>query len=110
MNLKVFGKNGVMGELEPVKEINSHELCVVIEGIAQSKEVAEALTLYATRQIFYARLPEVKGTPGTAAYLIDDVIYAGPTYTWTLNHTVPVQDPLELFDVHLTEVDNMVKS
>lgn len=111
LNVKVFGKNGVMGELEPVKEIKSHELCLVIEGVADGKEVAEALTLYATRQVFYARLPEVKGTAGTAAYLIDDVIYAGPTFTWTLNHTVSVKDPLELFDVHVTEVNgSLIKS
>src|SRR4030067_2401132 len=28
----IYGKNGVMGDLEPVKEIRSHELCVVGEG------------------------------------------------------------------------------
>ncbi|MCE7791808.1 DUF1446 domain-containing protein [Salipaludibacillus sp. CUR1] len=109
LNMKVYGKNGVMGDMEPIKETKSHELCVIAEGVADSKEVAEALTLYATRQIFYARLPEVKGTAGTAAYLIDDVIYAGATYTWTLNHIIPVSDPLELFDVHFTNVNQQLE-
>jgi len=30
-----------MGELEPVKEIRSHELCVVVEGVAPTKKLAE---------------------------------------------------------------------
>lgn len=112
LNFRTFGKDGVMGDLEPVKEIRSHELGIVVEGVADSKETAEALTLFATRQIFYARLPEVKGTAGTAAFLIDDVIYAGATYSWSMNHIVPVKDPLELFDLHVEEVgkDELVNS
>ncbi|MCM3717654.1 acyclic terpene utilization AtuA family protein [Fictibacillus phosphorivorans] len=109
LNFRTFGKDGVMGALEPVKEIKSHELGIVVEGIAQSKETAEALTLFATRQIFYARLPEVKGTAGTAAFLIDDVIYARPSYSWTMNHVIPVKDPLELFDVHVEEVGTLLE-
>lgn len=106
LNFHIFGKNGVMGELEPVKETKSHELGIVIEGVTKSKEVAEELTLFATRQIFYAKLPEVKGTAGTASFVVDDVLHAGGSYKWTMNHTVPVKDPLELFDVKIEEVKN----
>jgi hypothetical protein len=100
----IYGKNGVMGDLEPIKEIRSHELCIVVEGIAPTKEVAEEVTLIGSRQIFYARLPEVKGTAGTAAFLIDGVLPAPPAYEWTMNHVVPVDDPMELFGVHGTIV------
>ncbi len=101
---KIFGKNGVMGDLEPVKEIRSHELCIVVEGIAPTKETAEEITMIGTRQIFYARLPEVKGTAGTAAFFIDEVLQASPAYTWTINHVVPVDDPMELCKLHLIEI------
>src|SRR5690625_664266 len=87
LHFHIFGKNGVMGELEPIKEIKSHELGIVVEGITKDKVTAEELTLFATRQIFYAKLPEVKGTAGTASFIVDDVMYAGPTYRWTMNHT-----------------------
>lgn len=103
LNFHVYGRNGVMGELEPKGRNLPHELCVVVEGVAKDKVIAEELTLFATRQIFYARLPEVKGTAGTAAYLVDDVLYSGAAYEWTMNHTVPVDDPMELFDVYLTD-------
>lgn len=104
LNYRIFGKNGVMGELEPVKEIKSHELCIVVEGIAPTREMAEEVTMIATRQIFYARLPEVKGTAGTAAFVVDEVMLASPAYEWTMNHVIPVDDPMELFEVNLIEI------
>lgn len=106
LHFHIFGKNGVMGDLEPVKEITSHELGIVVEGVTKSKVTAEELTLFATRQIFYAKLPEVKGTAGTASFIVDDVLYAGKTYKWTMNHAIPVKDPLELFDVHVEVVNS----
>lgn len=99
----VFGKNGVMGDMEPVKETKSHELCIVVEGIAPTREMAEELTMIGTRQIFYARLPEVKGTAGSAAFIVDEVLPAKPAYMWTMNHVVEVDDPMELFEVHMIE-------
>jgi len=104
LNYRVFGKNGVMGDLEPVKEIKSHELCVVVEGVASTDEVAHEVTMIGLRQLFYARLPEVKGTAGSAAFLLDEVIKASPAYEWTMNHIVPVDDPMELFDLKFTEI------
>lgn len=104
LHYRIYGKNGVMGDLEPVKEIKSHELCIVVQGIAPEKEVAEEVTMTGLRQLFYARLPEVKGTAGTAAFIVDEVLRATPAYRWSLNHTVEVDDPLELFDVKLIEI------
>ncbi|MGO4188599.1 acyclic terpene utilization AtuA family protein [Pseudarthrobacter sp. TAF60_1] len=104
LNFRIYGKNGVMGEMEPIKEIKSHELGVVIEGIADSMEMAEAVTLMATRQLFYARLPEVKGTAGTAAFIVDEVLRSTPSYSWTMNHVLPVKDPMELFQLHVIDI------
>ncbi len=50
-----------------------------------------------TRQMFHARLPAVKGTAGGVAFLLDEVMPASPAYCWTVNHTVRLDDPLELF-------------
>lgn len=104
LSYRIFGKNGVMGDLEPIKETKSHELMIIVEGVAPTKEVAEEVTMIGTRQIFYARLPEVKGTAGTAAFVIDEVVEISPAYEWTMNHTVAVDDPMELFPVHITEI------
>jgi hypothetical protein len=66
--------------------------------------MAEELTLTGLRQMFYARLADVKGTAGSVAFAFDEVLPASPAYRWTLNHTVTVADGLELFPTHLATV------
>lgn len=97
LHYNVFGRNGVMGEMEPLKDQPAHELMIVVQGVAPTKEMAEELTLIGTRQLFYARLPNVKGTAGGVSFIFDEVMQASPAYEWTLNHTMAVDDPLELF-------------
>lgn len=96
LHYTVYGRNGVMGDLEPETR-PGHELCIVVQGVAPDREMAEELTMIATRQMFYARLPDVKGTAGSVAFLFDEVLPASPGYRWTLNHTMAADDPLELF-------------
>lgn len=98
----VFGKNGVMGDLEPIKDTQSHELCVVVQAVAPTVEMAEEICMTGTRQMFYARLPDVKGTAGSVSFILDEVLQASPAYHWTLNHTVAVTNGLELFPRHMT--------
>jgi hypothetical protein len=97
----VYGRNGIMGALEPVRS-PAHELCIVVQGVAPTKELAEEVCMIGTRQLFYARLPEVKGTAGSVAFVLDEVLQASAAYRWSVNHTVAVDDPLELFPVHMT--------
>lgn len=104
LHYRVFGRDGVMGDLEPLRNQTGHELGVMVFGVAETAEMAEELTLTATRQMFYARLPDVKGTAGGVAFPLDEVVRVSPAYRWTLNHTVEVTDPLELFDLHVAEV------
>ncbi len=100
----VYGRDGVMGDLEPLRNKPGHELCVLVQGIAPTREMAEELTLTGLRQMFYARLPDVKGTAGSVAFALDEVLHASPAYRWTLNHTIEVSDPMELFQTHVIEV------
>jgi hypothetical protein len=103
LHYQVFGRNGVMGDLEPVRT-PAHELGIVVYGIAPEAAMAEEVCMTGTRQLFYARLPEVKGTAGGVAFPLDEVLPASPAYRWTVNHTLRVDDPLELFPLHLVDV------
>ena len=96
----VFGRNGIMGEMEPLKDHPAHELCIVVQGVAPTREMAEEVTITGTRQLFYARLPDVKGTAGGVSFVLDEVMQASPAYRWTVNHTMAADDPLELFPTH----------
>ncbi|MFS8980461.1 acyclic terpene utilization AtuA family protein [Cupriavidus necator] len=103
LHYNVYGRDGVMGELEPLRDRPGHELCVMVQGVAPTREMAEEVAMIGLRQMFYARLPDVKGTAGSVSFPLDEVLHASPAYRWTLNHTVAVQDPLALFPTHLVE-------
>ena len=102
LHYHVFGRDGVLKELEPVKETKAHELGVVVEGVAATDAIAEKITDFAVRMFFLARIPGVKGTAGTAA-TTKKTMKSSPGYMWNVNHTVPIDDPMELFPVHMTE-------
>ena len=104
LHYNVYGRDGVMGDLEPLRDKPGHELCVMVQGVAPTREMAEELTMIGLRQMFYARLPDVKGTAGSVAFPLDEVLHASAAYRWTLNHTMEVADPMELFPTHLIEV------
>src|SRR5690606_19343827 len=105
LHYQVYGRDGVMGDLEPLRDQPGHELGIMVFGVAATPELAEAITLTGTRQMFYARLPDVKGTAGGVAFPLDEVVKVSPAYRWTLNHTMRVSDPLELFELHTAEVN-----
>jgi hypothetical protein len=104
LHYNVYGRDGIMGELEPLRHRPAHELGILVQGVAPTLEMAEEVTLIGLRQMFYARLPDVKGTAGSVAFPLDEVLRASPAYRWTLNHTVAVDDPMELFATHTLEV------
>lgn len=98
----VFGKNGVLKELEPLQHVVPHEVGIVVEGLADTPELAEKITDFAVRMFFLVRIPGVKGTAGAAA-TTKQTMHSSPGFVWNVNHTVPIDDPMELFSTHLTE-------
>ncbi|HEX6511471.1 MAG TPA: glutamate mutase, partial [Chloroflexota bacterium] len=105
VHYQVYGRNGVMGYMEPNAKVTGHEVGIVVEGIAPDAAIAEEACALASRNLFYARLPVVKGTAGNASFWSDEVIQARPGYTWTLNHLMPVSDPRELFRFEYERVE-----
>jgi hypothetical protein len=93
-----------MGALEPLRHKPAHELCILVQGVAPTAAMAEEVCMIGTRQMFYARLPDVKGSAGSVAFALDEVLRASPAYRWTLNHTMRCDDPLELFPTRLDTV------
>lgn len=99
----IYGRNGVMGSLETLRNAVSHELCLAVEAIAPTLAQAETLVKLAARSLFYARI-ETKGTAGGAAYLTEDVLTGKSVYRWTMNHVMAIPDPYCLFPITVETV------
>ena len=98
----VFGRDAILKEREPERNAAPHEVAVVVEGLADTETLAHKLTDFAVRMFFLARIPGAKGSSGLAA-TTKETMRSSPGYVWNVNHTMPVDDPMELFPVHMTE-------
>src|SRR5678816_3843986 len=72
INIRIYGKNGTMGPLEPVKEIRSHELCLLIEVTAPSQDIASSIAGIIRHQGLHLPIPEWSG-------LITCLLYTSPS-------------------------------
>jgi len=100
----VYGRDAVMGAMEPTPARAPLEVGIVVEVTCDDAARAETIAHIAGKNLFYARLPDVKGTAGTAAIMSDEVLHARPAYEWTLNHAIKVADPRELFRTRFEEI------
>jgi hypothetical protein len=101
---RVFGRDGVLGPREPRPEVVGHEVALMIEAVAPTDDEAAAIAALAQRNFFFARFPGLRGTAGTAALPVDEVLLGRPAYSWTVNHLLPVEDPCELFPMRMVDV------
>jgi hypothetical protein len=105
LNLRVYGRNGVMGALEPVREITSHEVCLLLDVTAQDQATATTIAASGGHIALHHPIPEWSGLISALAFPYGPHrIERGAVYRFTLNHVVEVDDPLEMFRTELVDV------
>jgi len=99
LHVHCYGKNGVMGLLEPHPE-PAHELGLVIEAVAPTQEIADTICSFARSTMLHYGYPGRKSTAGNLAfpYSPSDVS-AGAVYEFSIYHLLKVDDPKSLFPV-----------
>jgi hypothetical protein len=105
INMRIYGKNGTMGALEPVKEIRSHELCLLIEVTAPTQEVASSIAGIVRHQGLHLPIPEWSGLITALACPYNPAhLERGAVYRFNVNHVVEPDDPHEMFPQQLFDV------
>lgn len=101
LHVHCYGKNGVMGALEPHPE-PGHELGLVIEAVASTQEVADTICSFARSTLLHYGYPGRKSTAGNLAfpYSPSDVS-AGAVYKFNVHHLMQVEDPKSLFPIKM---------
>ena len=101
----VYGKDGVMGAGEPVREIRSHELGIVVEVVAATPEAAFAVLSTARIVVGKVDFPGRLCKSGNMAFPFSPSdIPVGPTYRFSLFHVVRNDDPCAMFPIEYEEV------
>ena len=101
----VYGRDGVMGELEPPSTFTPRELGIVIEAVAPSQELATGVCASAHTIMLHYGFPGRVSTAGNLAFPFSPInIPAGPVYEFNIYHLVEEDDPCRLFPMDIVEV------
>ena len=92
----VYGRNGVMGRLEPQSAITSQEIGLVIETIASDKALARGACHHASGGLLHLSYEGQFNTSGNLAFLYSpSELDAGPAYEFSIYHLMKVSSPTE---------------
>ena len=101
----VYGRDGVMQRLEPARAGASHELGIVIEVVADSRELAHAACHQISGSLLHWHYPGQYNTAGNLAFPYSpSEVDAGPAYEFSAYHLMKVRSATELFPVHMETV------
>ena len=87
LHIRVYGKDGTMGPLEPVQDAAPHELCLVFEVTAATQEEANTLAGIVRHQALHLPIPEWSGLITGLACPYNQM-ERGAVYRFNLNHVV----------------------
>lgn len=101
----VYGKNGVMGALEPIERPAAHELGLVLEVVAPTQERADTVCSLLRSTLLHYGYPGRVATAGNLAFPFSPSdTKAGEVYEFSLYHLMDLPEG-NLFPVQVEEVD-----
>lgn len=103
LGIRVYGRDGTMGPLEPVKESRAHELCLVFELTAPTQALARSLGGITRHQALHLPIPQWSGLI-TAVALPYNALDRGPVYRFNMNQVVQPDDPYEMFPMDIVDL------
>ena len=105
LHFNIYGKNGVMGKLEPQKTSENYELGIIIEAVADTQEIANTICSFARSTMLHYGYPGRVATAGNLAFPYSPSDFkAGAVYNFNIYHLLEVEDPLELFPAKIINV------
>ena len=105
IGVRVYGRDAVMGALEPLAGELPHEVGLLFEVTAGDQATATEIAKAFAHFAVHHPIPEWNGLISGIAYPFAPAeIERGVTYRFNLNHVVEPDDPLEMFRCERLEV------
>ena len=105
IHFHVYGKNGVMGALEPEKDFVPLEVGILGEVTAPTQDLATAICSNARIGVLHMPYPGQMATAGNFALPLNPMENPiGPVCRFSLYHLMEVESPLELFPYRIEEL------
>lgn len=105
IHTRIYGRDGVMGKLEPLSHQMGHEVCILFTVTAPDEPTTEAIAKTFAHFALHYPIPEWGGLiSGLAFPMAPAHLSKGEVFRFNLNHVVTPEDPLEMFRTELMEV------
>ena len=104
-NISIYGKDAVMGDLEPIKKFTSHELGLVLEITSESQELSNNIISLARHQALHLPIPEWSGLiTGFACRHSPSFLERGKVYKFTDSSLMETENPLDFFPCRFANI------
>lgn len=101
----LYGKNGVMGDLEYESDTPCHELGIVGEVVGRTQDIANTICSFARGAMLHCDYAGRKATGGNLAFLYSPSdIEIGEVYEFNIYHLLEIDSPVSLFPINLEEI------
>ncbi len=96
VHFHVYGRDGVMGPREPLRQVRAHELGIVIEAVAPTQDEADALLSAARSTLLHYGYPGRIATAGNLAFPFSPSdLAAGEVYEFSIYHLMEIDAPAD---------------
>jgi len=103
--LRVYGRDGVMGDWEPMSNSVPVEMAIIAEVVAKTQEIANAALSLARVTLLHSDFAGRMCREGNMAFPFSPSdIERGEVYEFMLQHVVMPDDPYEMFPIEYEEV------
>ena len=105
IHVRVYGRDGVMGKLEPKAHEVGHEIGLLFTITTQEAAATDAIAKTFAHFALHYPIPEWRGLiSGIAFPMAPSHVNRGPVYRFNLNHIVVPDSPTEMFRTEFLEV------
>ncbi|MGB8267982.1 MAG: acyclic terpene utilization AtuA family protein [Candidatus Velthaea sp.] len=109
LTFTVYGRDAVMGALEPLRDQPGHEVGIVFAATAPTQALATAIASFGRQPLLHTPIPEWSGAiTGFACLHNPAVLERGAVYRFNVNSVVVPPDPLALFPIAVHELEPAV--
>jgi hypothetical protein len=104
LNFHVYGRDGVMGELEQWQQ-PAHEIGIIMEAVAESQELANTVVSFVRSTMLHYGYPGRVSTAGNLAFPYSPSDFpTGDVYEFSIHHLLRCEDPLAMFPISWEEI------
>jgi hypothetical protein len=104
----LYGRDGVMGTLEPRQGASCHELGILIEAVAPTQELANTICSFARSTMLHYGYPGRISTAGNLAFPYSPSDFkAGEVYQFSIHHLLQVADPCAPFPIEYMDIKEL---